>query len=576
MSTHKHIDKICVLVTVLTLIITLLFMKGKALGISVVINEEESDEMFTANDLNSEWSTSDASQIILSDDATAVKGNGAYYYNGDVYIVYAGKYVLTGELSEGSIIIDADGDDKIWLMLDGVSVNCSDDAAIRIEQADKVFMTLADGTENTLSSGSEYNADVISAGVDGTVYSRDDLTINGSGTLKVSAGYRHGIVCNDDLVITGGSIALESVKDGIHANDSVRIKDADISISAGDDGINVSNDDGTAYLYIESGKIDISSCYEGLEATDITIAGGEINITPTDDGINASGTGENSVIRITGGDITIINDSGRDADGLDSNGDIYISGGTVFISVSNDGGNYAIDYGSENGGVCEISGGRVLACGSSAMAEGFDSSSPQGFLMYYASGAAGTAVTLESADGYEIISEEIPCSFSSVVISTPELAVGDTCFITVGETGEEVTIDNSAGGSDPGGFTHGGGMRGGMGQNKMFGADGMRPDDAQSFDGNKKPNESLPDMQIPPDGQMFGGEQGGTPPKMPDGELPDETDERGTKPDFFEGNGRPGSLAISKCRAIKEIGMISRGLIPARRQNLMSRYRRRR
>jgi len=127
-------------------------------------------------------------------------------------------------------------------------------------------------------------------------------------------------------------------------------------------GITVSNDDETAFLYIESGNINISSCYEGLEAIDITIAGGAIDITPTDDGINANGSGNRSVIRITGGDITITNANGRDADGLDSNKDIYISGGTLFISVVGDGSNSAIDYGTENGGVCEISGGTVIAC----------------------------------------------------------------------------------------------------------------------------------------------------------------------------------------------------------------------
>lgn len=382
MSTHKHIDKICILVTVLVLLLTVLFMNGKALGITVIESEDTSSELFTANDLKADWDITGATEITLSDDGSIVKGNGAYVYNGDVYIAFAGKYILSGKLTNGNVIINADGDDKIWLMLDGVSIHCEDDAAIRIEQADKVFITLADETENSLSAGSQYKTDVISAGVDGTIYSRDDLTINGNGSLYVTAEYQHGIVCNDDLVLTGGSVTVEAVQDGLHANDSVRIKDTDINISAGDDGIAVSNDDETAFLYIESGNINISSCYEGLEANDITIAGGAIDITPTDDGINANGSGIGSVIRITGGDITITNANGRDADGLDSNKDIYISGGTLFISVVGDGSNSAIDYGTENGGVCEISGGTVIACGSSAMAEGFDSSSTQGFLMY--------------------------------------------------------------------------------------------------------------------------------------------------------------------------------------------------
>lgn len=532
MSTHKHIDKICIFVTVLVLLLTGLFMNGKAFGITVMESEEKSSELFTASDLNADWDITGATEITLSDEGTTVKGNGAYVYNGDAYIAYAGKYILSGKLTNGSIIINADGNDKIWLMLNGVSIHCEDDAAIRIEQADKVFITLADETENTLSSGSQYKADVISAGVDGTIYSRDDLTINGNGALYVTAQYQHGIVCNDDLALTGGSVKVEAVQDGVHANDSVRIKDTDINISAGDDGITVSNDSETAFLYIESGNINISSCYEGLEAIDITIAGGTIDITPTDDGINANGSGNSSVIRITGGDITITNASGRDADGLDSNKDIYISGGKLFISVAGDGSNSAIDYGTEHGGVCEISGGTVIACGSGAMAEGFDSSSTQGFLMYNTSAGAGTIVSLESADGSVILSEEIPYNFSSVVISTPEMAVGDTCVITIGEISEEIVIDNS---SSNAGFSVG----------KMFGSGKDRNNMPLDFKANS--NETPSGMQMPPDDQEFGGMNGGrqgdTPLELPDemmlenGERPPEpggTNNGDTQPAFSQ------------------------------------------
>lgn len=443
MSTHKHFDKLCYAVLAVTLIITVLFMNGKNLGLSVITNEESENDMFTDNDLNSDWSTSDVQSIILSDEDNRVDGNGAYTLDGDIYIINSGKYIISGELSNGSIIINADSNDKIWLMLNGVSITCDDDAAIRVEQADKVFLTLADSTKNTVSTGSQYNEDIISSGVDGAIYSRDDLTINGNGSLNVAAEYMHGIVCNDDLVITGGTVTVDAVQDGIHANDSVRITNADINISAGDDGITVSNDDETAFLYIESGNINISSCYEGFEAIDITIDGGTINIYAEDDGVNANGSSNNSVINITGGNITILNSDGKDADGLDSNKDIYISGGNIFISITGNGSNSAIDCGTENGGICEISGGTVIACGSSGMAEGFDSSSEQGFIMRTASAQAETTVALKDSNGNELISSEIPYSFSSIILSTPEMNVGDTCTLVIGETEEKITIDNT-------------------------------------------------------------------------------------------------------------------------------------
>ena len=471
MSTSKHIDTICIAAILFALLITVLFMNGRAFGIIPIVDGDAGDGQFTTNDLNADWDSTKATRITLTGDGGSVKGNGAYVYDGDVHILSAGEYILSGELDNGSIIVDADKSDKIWILLNGVSLHCEDNAAILIQRAGKVFLTLAGGTENFVSSGSEYTAEAVSAGIDGTIYSKDDLTINGNGSLSVTAEYRHAIVCNDDLVIAGGNLEIEAAQDGIHANDSTRIADANVTINAGDDGITVSNDDETGYVYIESGNIIIPSCYEGIEAIDITIAGGVIDIKPTDDGINAKGRGSNSVIRITGGEITIINETGRDADGLDSNGDIYISGGDLFISVIGNGGNCAIDYGSENGGVCEISGGTVIAAGGSTMAEGFDSSSEQCFIMYNASTAsAGTTVTLKNQEGTVLMSKAIPCSFSSVVISTPELRMGETCTISVGDTEEDIIVDNSSnsgsfgmrgmfGGVQQDGFP--GGMRGG-------------------------------------------------------------------------------------------------------------------
>lgn len=582
MATHRHIDAVCVVITAFTLILTVLFMNGTALGIQAVSDEENSDAMFTQNDLSSDWDTSGATKITLSDEGSTVAGNGAYVNGGEVHIIYAGKYLLSGNLSDGSVIIEADGDDKIWLMFDGVTLHCEDSAALLVEQAEKVFITLKDGTENTLSSGSDFSEEAVSAGIDGTIYSRDDLTVNGEGALNITADYRHGIVCNDDLTITGGTITVTTAQDAIHANDSVRIKDADLTLNAGDDGITASNDDETSFIYIESGNISIPSCYEGLEAVQITIAGGTIDINPTDDGINANGYQGNSVINITGGEITVLNENGRDSDGIDSNKDIYISGGKLFVSVGESGGNYAFDYGSENGGICEITGGTVLACGSSLMAEGFDSSSSQGFIMQTVSAAAGTTVTVKDVDGNELFSKTVPYSFSSVLVSTPEMKVGDTCTLIVGDTETEITIDNSSAGGGFGGFgggkMHGGNgfgngqmpNRGGFGRNSGTDERGTAAETSDistlsasadmptvsllSASGNDfmsgefTPPEP-PDGNAPPDfpgnGEAGGMQppdmQGGTPPDFPDGDFdsmqPPEmpSDENMTPPDFPQG-----------------------------------------
>ena len=162
-------------------------------------------------------------------------------------------------------------------------------------------------------------------------------------------------------------------------------------------------------------------------------------------------------IHVSGGSITVVNSVARDADGLDSNGDIIISGGVVRVSLTNSGSNSALDYASESGGKMEISGGEVIACGSYAMAEGFDSSSSQCSILYNIKrGApAGTTVALEDSEGNIILSYEAPCSFSSAAISCPEMQLGETYLVAIGDSVEEITLDSvsaSFGDAQSGGF----------------------------------------------------------------------------------------------------------------------------
>ena len=521
MAGHKRIDGICIVIVVITLMLTVLFMNGKALGISTLENGESTDSMFTANDLNGDWDDTGATRITLSGDSAAITGNGAYFYKGNVYIKYAGKYVVSGHLDDGSVVVDADGDDKIWLRLENVSLNAEDDAAIRVDQADKVFLTLVG--ENTLQSGKPTKENV-----DGTIYSKDDVTINGTGSLTVTAEDHHGIVCNDNLVITGGTLSVQAGQDAIHAHDSIRLCNADVTVSAGDDGLTVSNDDESAFLYMESGSVKITECYEGLEAPKIIIAGGTVDIFSEDDGLNASGSGQNASITITGGDITVLNSNGSDADGLDSNGDITITGGNLFVSLIGTGSNSALDYGEESGGTCTVSGGTVIACGGSRMACGFDASSEQAFLMQTVSATkAGDTLTVADADGKVILSRKIPYSFTNFVVSAPELSQGETYTVTTGETVTQIKADNS---SASGGF---GGMgqkddRSKMPQNGTDAERGQRPQDGKNFsreqgqNGGMRPNrgqEQSGEFQPP---QMPGGGDTSKLPQMPDGAIPGE------------------------------------------------------
>ena len=498
MSTNRNLDKVCIAAVIVTVLITVLFMNDASLGISVMADEESGSSEFTDNDLDADWSREDAAAITLSGDSAEISGNGAYFADGNLYISYAGKYVIEGTLEDGSIIVDAEGDDKIWLLFDGVQLTCGDDAALQILQAGKVFLTLAEGSENTILTGktasvsesetadsSGYSEAAVSAGHDGAVYAKDDLTIIGSGSLSVKTSYQHGIVCNDDFVMTGGHVTVEAPEDGIHANDSVRLTSMDLDITAGDDGITVSNDDSTDYLYMESGTVTIAECYEGLEATAVTIAGGDISVTCSDDGINARGTDSASGVRITGGSVYINNPSGRDADGIDSNGSIFIDGGTVIVDLTGESMNCPIDCGTENGGIIEINGGTVTACGGAGMAEGVSATSLQCSIQCFLTGADGSTsgenvteensgdgsggvtkdsgnltVTLRDSNGSLILEETMQNSFSSVILSSPDLKTGETYTIACGDETAELTLSGTV--TVEGGAAAGGGMAGGM------------------------------------------------------------------------------------------------------------------
>ena len=337
MSTHKNLDKICVAIVICSLVLTVLFMNGEALGITKIVDEDaeqnSDSSYFTTNDQDGTWDSTGAVRITLTGDGASISGNGAYVYDGNVVISEAGRYVFSGSLEDGSIIVDAHDSSKVWILLDGVEISCSDDACIQVDQADKVFLTLAQDSQNILKSGAEYSDTALSDGTDGAIFAHDDLTINGSGSLEVTAQYRHGVSANDDLVITGGNITITAAEDAIHANDSIRIKEAAITVTAGDDGLLTANEVENGYLYIESGSLDITAAGDGIHTTgDITVAGGEINISSGDDGIHSDSSVfiqdgtilisdcyegiEALIIDVSGGDVTVVpQDDGFNANG---------------------------------------------------------------------------------------------------------------------------------------------------------------------------------------------------------------------------------------------------------------------
>ncbi|MBR4579220.1 MAG: carbohydrate-binding domain-containing protein [Oscillospiraceae bacterium] len=282
--------------------------------------------------------------------------------DGSVTITEAGTYRLSGELSDGQIVVSAQ-DAQVTLILDGVDITAKGTAAIYVAEADKVKIELAEGSENSLRSVGAFS-DPADDGIDAVIFARDDVTIKGTGALTVESEQGHGIVSKDDLKITGGTITVTAAKKGLCGNDSVEINGGTLRIQAGSDGVHCDT-----VVTVNGGVLDIRAA-EGIEGTYVEINDGDITISATDDGINAArkSTDYEVAIVINGGKLSVTMGSG-DTDALDSNGSITINGGTVDINAQ-----FAFDFdttGTLNGGTVTVNGTQVSSITNAMMGGGF-------------------------------------------------------------------------------------------------------------------------------------------------------------------------------------------------------------
>ena len=317
---------------------------------TAAISIADAEELFTDRDLSGAYNPEECEKIELTD--------------GSVTISEEGTYLLTGSLEEGMILVDADESAKVQLVLDGVSVSNSEGAAIYIRQADKVFITLASGSVNTLSNGGAYTA-IDDNNIDGVIFSKCDLTINGEGSLTVTAQAGHGIVSKDDLKITGGSVTVTAEKHGLSGKDSVCVAAGTLNITSGKDGIHSENADKKekGYVYIGDGSLTVESQGDCISAGIwLQIDGGVFQLTAGDgsgnDTVAKDETGEAvSTKGIKAGGQLVVNagtfhiDSQDDA--LHSNDSLTVNGGEFLISTGDDG-LHADAAATVNGGTIDI------------------------------------------------------------------------------------------------------------------------------------------------------------------------------------------------------------------------------
>lgn len=517
-------------------------------------------DLFTLRDLDGSWDEDAAVRIWLEGDSASCDSSAVQISGATVTIAAEGVYVLTGTLSDGEIIVNCSKEEKVQLVLNGAEIHSADFAAIYVAQADKVFLTLAGGTVNTLTNGGSFTASDES-NVDAVIFAKDDLTINGSGALLITSPGGHGVVGKDEVTICGGSFEITSAKTAISGKDSLSVSSGVFKLIAGTDAMKSENDDttlGNVYLAggsynlsadgdgvsasgtltvaggsytvltgsggndtdksqkgmkagsaltildgtiwvsstddsihsngsitvlagtlnlssgddgvhaddtvtVAGGSVTVRESYEGIEGLKICLRGGELEITASDDGLNAGGGGDSSgyggrggdmfsgnsdaLLEISGGTVTV----NAGGDGLDTNGSLNLSGGTVTVYGPTNDGNGSLDYGTD----AAVTGGSLIALGSSGMAVNFRSATQGAILLNVGSQSAGTTVTLTDADGNVLLSCTAEKAFAAVNLTCPELAQGGTYTVTAGAFSQTITLDSlitgSGGTGGPGG-----------------------------------------------------------------------------------------------------------------------------
>lgn len=406
---------------------------------------------------------------------------GAVYARDDLYLTGEGSLEIAGYLNNGiqtsnHLIIDGGtylvtaannglkGKDSVTISGGEFDITAGNDGiqsddttgdgygVIEISGGDFVIDAVGDGiqAETALNiSGGGFT--VTSGGGSG------DAALSGStGWGDADAGWdfeeegspsAKGFKSGTSMTLSGGTFTVDSLDDGFHSDGSITVTGGSFEIRSGDDGIHADTE-----LLVEDGDILILQSYEGMEGNQITVSGGNIDITATDDGINAYGgrslgwggsshtTEEMPNLIFSGGTVHI----NADGDGMDSNGNLIVEGGTVVVDGPESSWNGAIDSGSENGGECIVNGGTVLAIGASGMAETFDSGSRQYSFRHNFDRTfpAGSEVVILDSGGDTLLSHTSEKSFSSVVFSSPELLGGETYVLQAGDERVEITLND--------------------------------------------------------------------------------------------------------------------------------------
>ena len=255
-----------------------------------VSTQEKEVDYFSDRDYEVGYNQEESAIIQLNGDSAYCASNAVRIDGTTVTILDEGTYILTGTLNDGMVIVNSEKTDKTQLVLDNVTIHSETSAPIYILQSDKVFITMTPDSVNTLSCGEGFTP-IDENNIDGAIYSKEDITLNGSGSLVITSPAGHGIVSKDSLAITSGTYTITSASHGLTGKDDVCIANAAFIITAGKDGLHGENADDAAlgYVYIESGTFEITSEGDGISGSSyVQIQDGSFTITSGGGSVNGA------------------------------------------------------------------------------------------------------------------------------------------------------------------------------------------------------------------------------------------------------------------------------------------------
>lgn len=395
------------------------------------INVIEADKV-TVTSLNGTSNTVIDSQsydqvAISSDLSAAIYSKADLVFNGTGELTVTGNYknaiqskddviVISGTYALSAVNDGLKGKDSVQIKDASMTIKTSGDGivATNTEDATKGYVAIENGT---------FDINVVNDGIQSVTQTE---LLNGTYNIKTSALTTNGesakgLKSDGTVHVKEGKITLSTTDDALHGK-NVAVSGGILTISSGDDGIHADNT-----LVISGGVVEVSKSYEGLEGQTVELSGGEVSVISSDDAINAAGTNGNGILKITGGTHTLTSNG----DGLDANGNIEMSGGTVHVFGPTSGGNGSLDF----DGTFTLTGGTLIVAGTSSMAQVPNGNTTQTTIATtVTTQQAGSTLQIKDASGNVIASVTPTLAYNYIVVSTPNMKKGETYTFTVNNT----------------------------------------------------------------------------------------------------------------------------------------------